>query len=345
MKKIIVHLFFFLFSLLSLNSENDSLSNICGDSNSLKINIFSVNNGKGLQTSRNILKDALIEMGHQVFEKGITQKRKTNESHVDINIFFERINEGWLSLGSTNWFIPNPEWYSQSVSLLDKMDLILCRTHEVERIFQDRGKKTYFLGFSSLDCLQETIEKDYTSFFHLAGGSTFKGTNAIITSWNNQLSMPPLTIVHHRTDHSIFLRSQNPNLKLIAQRLPLTKLSDLQNHLGVHLCLSETEGFGHYLMEAMSTGAVVMTTDAPPMNEFITDKRCLVAYTHSSPFHLGIRYFVDPIHLEQQILNLMSLSIEELKEIGDYNRSQFLQRKREFRLNLEGVIQSLYINL
>ncbi len=65
MKKIIVHLFFFLFSLLSLNSENDSLSNICGDSNSLKINIFSVNNGKGLQTSRNILKDALIEMGHQ----------------------------------------------------------------------------------------------------------------------------------------------------------------------------------------------------------------------------------------------------------------------------------------
>jgi hypothetical protein len=37
---------------------------------------------------------------------------------------------------------------------------------------------------------------------------------------------------------------------------------------GVHLCLSSKEGFGHYLNSARASGALVVVTDHPPMNEF-----------------------------------------------------------------------------
>ncbi|MES2199112.1 MAG: glycosyltransferase [Chlamydiota bacterium] len=63
-------------------------------------------------------------------------------------------------------------------------------------------------------------------------------------------------------------------------------LRKIQNKTGIHLCPSEVEGFGHCIFEALSTGAVVITTDAPPMNEFIKDPRCLVPFSHSAPTHL-----------------------------------------------------------
>lgn len=38
----------------------------------------------------------------------------------------------------------------------------------------------------------------------------------------------------------------------------------------IHVCASEREGFGHYINEARAAGALVVSTDHPPMNELIT---------------------------------------------------------------------------
>lgn len=303
----------------------------------LRVNIFSVNNGKGLEASRQILKKALQDIGHNVFEKSFNEMPKLNESCVDINIFFERLNPKWYSYANLNWFVPNPECYVQDPAFLDAIDLILCRTHEVERIFKSKDKKTYFLGFTSQDCFRNFIEKDFSVCLHLAGGSPCKGTGAIVEAWHNQMLMPNLVLVVH---NSAPLLNQD-NVQWISKKIPVKVLRYFQNHCGIHLCPSQVEGFGHYLMEAMSANAVVITTDAPPMNEFITDVRCLVPYQYTAPVSLGILYFIDPKQFKNTLISLMALPEDELKKIGENNRSMYLQKTQEFYENLKSLMQTL----
>lgn len=305
---------------------------------SLKINIFSSQNGKGLEISRQILKKALIELGHEVYEKEYNEKKDTNNFRVDINIFFEIINAEWLDSASANWFIPNPECYEQDLALLDSIDLIVCRTHEVERIFQALNKQTYFLSFSSLDCGNHIVEKDFASCLHVAGGSCLKGTNAVTKAWSQDVLMPQLTIASHFDIAHV----SGQNITWIKEKMPLDELRSLQNRCGIHLCLSETEGFGHYLMEAMSTGAIVITTDAPPMNEFITDKRCLVPYRATAPCKLATRYFADAEQLVKVVQHLMTLAPEELKKIGQNNRDMYQQKTQAFHDNLARLMSEKF---
>jgi glycosyltransferase involved in cell wall biosynthesis len=233
-----------------------------------------------------------------------------------------------------NWLIPNPEWYTQETHLLDAIDLILCRTKETERIFRQLNKRTYYLGFTSPDCYREEIKKDYLHFLHLAGGSRLKGTKVIQRIWHSQASFPFLTII----DFLNPCTSHSPNLQCIPYRIPELDLRQLQNQCGIHLCPSKTEGFGHYMMEAMSAGAVVITTDAPPMNEFIKDPRCLVRYVKKTPLYLATTYEVDHIELQRKIDYLISLPPEELRAIGLNNRAVYLQTQQEFYERLEELL-------
>ena len=52
----------------------------------------------------------------------------------------------------------------------------------------------------------------------------------------------------------------------------------------------------------MSTKALTLTTNAPPMNELITPERgLLVNYHNTKPQRLGTNYYVDPQNLEEKI--------------------------------------------
>lgn len=299
-------------------------TSLCAESKakSLKINIFSSCNGKGLQVDKEILQEALSEMGHSVVY--INYGEPISKQKADINLFIEHPLIDKLSWAPINWLIPNPEWYTQDLKLLDKMDLILCKTRESVNIFSSRGYPTYYLGFTSPDCYDPLIEKDYSCFLHLAGGSDQKGTNSVLRVWKS--NCPHLTVVKREMDWIISQR----NLTFITRYVPQKELRQIQNRCGIHLCPSETEGFGHYIMEAMSAKAVIVTTNAPPMNENILDHRCLVRFFKSTPQRLATNYYVDPAELKNAIDGLLTLSPEELREIGERNRKVYLRTRDEF---------------
>jgi glycosyltransferase involved in cell wall biosynthesis len=297
------------------------------------INLISADRS-GLAKDRKILQKALEDLGCHV--NWYNNDNPIHATQADINIFCEKLIPECFEKAEFNWFIPNPEWIWHGLELLNSVDLILCRTYEVERIFKDRKKKTFYLGFTSPDHRNKKIQKDYKSFLHLAGTSWQKGTLPILKAWNNHPEFPRLTAIR-------FADPQFPppkNVTYITDWLPEDQLHLLQNTCGIHICLSETEGFGHSLMESMSVGAVVITTCAPPMYEFIEDKRCLVPFHTWGTQHLATTYFVRTKEVEKKIQALLKLPESELQAIGKKNREKYLQYRRHFHANLANLIKN-----
>lgn len=313
----------FFFLLTPLSDNNAAL---------LKINLICPENGKGLEVDGNILHKALTSLGCPITR--LQGDEKDGIPLADINLFCEQLHPRLFPYARLNWFIPNPECYWQDIGFFDSIDLILCRTREVERIFMGLGKETFFLGFTTPDAQIPGVSKDYTAFIHVAGGSPTKGTWPITAAWQKNPSFPFLTVVSTREP----LEDLPPNFIWLSERLSREELRLRQNQCGIHLCLSETEGFGHSLMEAMSCSAVVITTDAPPMNEFVNDPGCLVQYSYKSQAFLGTKYHVDSKAVEAKIYAILQLSMDELKAIGAKNRATYLKNDKLFLRNLKRLI-------
>lgn len=329
MQKILLIFSFVLFSFLSIS--------VSAKQTSLTFNLIGRNltNGVGKEMDGLILKRKLESFGHKVKLVDYEQSRKVNSA--DINIFIEACYSHLFSKAKFNWFIPNPEYCGTPVQYLQKFDLILCRTEEALRIFKAFTTKTYYLGFTSIDHYQLAESKDFSKHLHVGGESAMKGTDELLQAWRTDGSLPHLTLMKYRYLND--KKGSSKNLKLITKRVPEETLLTLQNTCGVHICPSKTEGFGHYLMEAMSTGAVVVTTDGPPMNEFIRDHRCLVKYNHIDKQRYATTYTIDQQDLINTVKSLQMLSEEELQMIGQQNRAEFLRRQAEFKKNFEILME------
>lgn len=297
-----------------------------------EINIISKKNKAGLSRDIQILTRELTALGHSV--EYVKSNVLQPIPKADINIFLENVDDFFFPYADKNYLIPNPEWYECSEDLIPRLDMILCKTREAEKIFKARNPNTTFMSFTCFNRLDKNVKKEFQLALHLAGKSLQKGTDTIIQSWSRNPHFPGLLLIRFQGSNEI---PPLYNLKLIYTYLRETELIELQNMCGIHLCPSETEGFGQYLFEALSCGSVVVTTDAPPMNEFITDKRCLAGYHHTQPQCLATNYYVDQFKLDQVIDNLKSLPEKELQKIGKRNREFYLENDRFFKQRLAEI--------
>jgi glycosyltransferase involved in cell wall biosynthesis len=115
----------------------------------------------------------------------------------------------------------------------------------------------------------------------------------------------------------------------------------LQNRHLFHLCPSEVEGFGHYLAEAMSVGAVVITTNGAPMNELVQPERgLLVAPVSRRSENLATRYGVDAAGIEQAVAQALAMSDAQRVRTGEAARRFFLEMGAGFQQRLIQVVDA-----
>lgn len=255
-------------------------------------------------------------------------------------IFLERVTARWLRRARRYLLIPNQERYPERlVPLLRSIDHILCKSRHAVEIFAKRHPSVHYLGFTSEDRALPDSRPDYARFFHLAGGSSLKGTAALLEAWRRHPEWPELTIIQHSRQAS---QTVPPNVNLITRYLPDTDLRALQNSCGIHLCPSLSEGWGHYIVEGMSCSAVVLATNGPPMNELVQpDRGVLVPYSRSEPRKLGFNFYVDPSALEVTISDLVALPGEAKQQLGHAARQWFEDKDGEFRANLQRLLPKL----
>lgn len=253
--------------------------------------------------------------------------------NIVINIFLEHIDQYHLNRGDINCFIPNPEWCNkEDINYLPKIDYVLCKTFFTQQIFESMETTTHYIGFTSEDRFDPNFTERRGTFFHLAGKSVQKGTDVLVDLWMKHPEWPKLTIIQNPKIKKREELVNAGNIKYILEYLDDDLLKKLQNENLFHLCPSEAEGFGHYIVEAMSCGAVTLTTDAPPMNEIVIEERgILVNYRSKEPQMLGMNYYVDENDLEKQIIRMINMSVKEQKNISERSHQWFRENDKDFK--------------
>ena len=324
------------------------------------LNLIARDNGFGLSRDLRLLSAALSASGHDVSISAVRRGRlrklgnslrvnarcalrrlRGRDPHeFDANLMLEHVRAEYFPLARHNVLLPNPEWFLPAdAAALPGITQVFAKTRYTQTIFSRLGCRVAFTGFTSWDRRDPSVPRE-RAFFHLAGRSGTKNTEALLALWRKHPRWPRLTVVQDR--HMAQAGLAAPNIDHRVGHLPDDELRRLQNSHRFHLCPSQTEGFGHYLVEALSVGAVTLTLDAAPMNELVTPERgVLVPVARTATQHLATTNFFDETSMQAAIEGLIGLTDSELDHIGNAARAWFLDNDRAFRDRLDAAIRGL----
>lgn len=285
----------------------------------MKVSVISSDNGVGLSRDAAIIIKLLRENGCEAW---FQDWRETRPFAADVNIHLELIGIKAMSVAKKNIFIPNPEWMEDAFRYsVKQMDAVFAKTHDTERIFKALHPNVRYIGFTSVDRYMPEVKKK-KKFIHLAGKSTLKGTQAVIEA--SKISGVPVDV--RKFDNAVsdeeFARIQNESL--------------------IHVCPSEYEGFGHYINEAKSCKAVVITTNHPPMSELILPVFGFGAQVQSyHRIRLATGAKVSTQSLADMLTIVNSIDISLLNKLGERARMSYLQGDAAFKEKFMKEIKSL----
>jgi Glycosyl transferases group 1 len=310
------------------------------------VNVITSLVGKGLEREYILLKELLA--AHDVYTVGIHYCNWANSTLVraDVNIFLEVVHPLAFSLSRENWLFPNSEWWdSRNDQFLPRFTRVCCKTHDCYRIWCQKvgASKCVYTGFESRDLYDPGVVRE-NKFLHVAGESEFKNTEAVIGAWKmgNWAWKPlPLTVVTRQKKYQDLCEGIEDVTCI--NRATEDELKQLMNSHRFHLIPSAYEGFGHVLNEGIGCGALVITTDAPPMNEFagiqsdwnipVASKttRALAQLSHVAPMAVQVSCgkAIQATH-----------NVDELDRRSSAARNSFLASRDSFRksiLSLVGV--------
>ncbi len=224
--------------------------------------LVSKDNGVGLTVDMQLLETMLISAGHSVGR--VDWRASRLPKRVDVAMFLELWNPNLARYAAKTVGVFNLEWFQPGWAKdLSRIDQLWAKSIECHNVFTQRLrlKNSTYTGFLSRDLMDATVERQPTAL-HLRGHSDFKNTNTVIETWRRDPKLPPLTII------SSVPLDVPPHVRVLG-RIPEDQLRREMNAATFHICPSRAEGWGHYITEALSVGAFVITTNASPMNEHI----------------------------------------------------------------------------
>jgi len=265
------------------------------------------------------------------------------------------------------------------LNLHDKTVLPLCKSKYALSQLNNLGfDNSIYVGFGNEtqnDIINQKIQKIPNLFVHITGSSPLKGTKLIIETWINKKIKAPLIITAYNKmlgNENLFSywKEHNPKIVMLDSLLPKyilnicpkpllnikmenvgsiyfcrTELDAkiikfLQNIADIILCPSIIEEWGQTIDEARQSKALILTLDAPPMNELIDrtsgilikatngpDLQDIVPYEWSKYFAMNNTYNTyqtSIMDLYNGIKQILEMSFEERRSIGEiaFHKSQ-----------------------
>lgn len=273
---------------------------------------------------------------------GLVQRSARGHSdHADLNIFLQRVYHTLIPTARRNVLIPNPEWLPpQRLWQLMLVDEVWCKTRHAVALLSPHAPRCRYVGFSSPDRMERAAPAAADGgWLHLASAGLQKGTDAVLDAWRAHPGWPFLTVLQHK---NAALGSDGPNLRYLSLRIGEDELTALLNRCPVHLCPSQSEGFGHSIVEGLSCGALVLATDAPPMNELVDEARgVLVAAGACERVQCGERFAVTADAVADAVQRVLAMSPAAIHNRRSAARSWFEKNHAAFIQRLADALAAL----
>ena len=260
-------------------------------------------------------------------------------------VHLEHVFRGPAACGAVRQvLVPNPEWFTRS----DEAAVRQCglrtfwhKTDESERLFRIRFPDAEHarIPWTSPDRGVADAKPDYNLCLHVKGCSEQKQTGVLLQAWARHPEWPVLHVVSYLEVPGwvpIPFPATYRNIVLHQRKLPVDQLRQLMNACGVHLCPSDAEGYGHYIAEAMSCRALVVTTRAAPMSELVPEEVGVWAEPSEYRPHRASslpmeRACVSQQGIEAAVAKVLSMPVEERARRGAAARALWEARDQAFR--------------
>jgi hypothetical protein len=297
----------------------------------------------------------------------VTSRMQPGESiRADVNLFSSELHPAWLPLAGRNVLIPNaeqdprqsstpllrPERFGETSDQLRfyrKADTLLVKTRAAAAAFASHGLAATYVGFASRDRFLADVPKDDAAGWLCVVGDNFGNKNLapVLNVWQRNTDFPVLHVVVRRD--CPLATPDLANVRYHRGHLGDDELRVMQNRCGVHVCPSVMEGWGHAIVEATSAAALVITTDAPPMNEHVTEERGALYATDNAkapqPHGLAFKHAIDERALEWAVRRVMAMDVDDRLARGARARRYALDSAAEFRVNFAGEWQKIVESL
>lgn len=306
----------------------------------MKINIVS-------EKSQGLINDGLIlEKYIQNSKFCLVNEFKEKKSLITIHI--ETINTKIYDISKFNLFMINHEFFSQD-EYLDKIYMVICKTQAGYDFIKAKKPKCKVLYTKFTSLFPETkITPDYNLYIHPAGSSYLKGTDFLMNAWKSLKNPPKLYVlcrekceknVKYYIDPNFNFKKYN--IELVTEKLEYDKLINIKQKYGIHLCPSLIEGYGHYINEARMCKALILTLDAPPMNELIDSKSGVLvkAKTLYVKTYNGVELYQPEVDdFREKIEKIINMSESEKQKYGEnaykkYKKDMEFFEKKISKLN------------
>jgi hypothetical protein len=288
----------------------------------LNVTLISRDNGVGLTADMDLLGAMLTGAGHHVQRVDWRAPRMTR---ADVAIFLELWNPNLARYAKRVVGVFNLEWFQQGWARdLPRVHQLWAKSAEAHAAYQRMHlRQSTLTGFLSRDMMDPAVPREPVAF-HLRGHSDFKNTAKVIETWRRDPKLPPLTIV------SAVPLEVPAHVRLLG-RIPDEELRREMNRATYHVCPSRAEGWGHYITEAMSVGAVVVTTDASPMNEHIRPEWGALVPSSSAGRHgLVSVHGISARSLGEAMRRVVALPEDTRARMGQRAREHFHHRNATF---------------
>jgi hypothetical protein len=222
------------------------------------------------------------------------------------------------------------------------LDSLWCKSRLAENIFSQLYYKTDYMGFcTEFDRveLDESNDSHELSFFTRIGLSHNRGAEQLATLWSRHPGWPTLKMVVSRAFQP---QVSADNIDYIDHLPSLADFQRLAASTPCHIFLTEAEGFGHLIVESMSRGALVLMTDAAPMNEYADNNSAIMLQAkYAGQLRLSPRFCIDDAVVERAVEQVINMPEEE--KIRLTHNAKVVNEK--LRTNFYNNLQQLILQL